>query len=327
MNEKTSISFLCSPGMDSFLPDIMDELEKRGHNVYRCVDNTKEKVLYAIEKSKIIWIEWAAEFFPLSNGHYLDGKRVFVRLHSYEAFSDLVKMWDWTKIEAVIFVADHVKDLMCDKQPESFIDGSMGIGNPKLVVIPNAVNVGRFKDYPHADGSKICWLGYINYKKGPQLLAEVFRRLAEIGPYTLDIGGPFQDERFRYYLNNYFDRHNISSRVKFWGTVPRETVPSWLGQFDYLLNCSVWEGDPVGVKEAMAAGTVPLVHAWPGAIKEMGAGCLVWENVTQLCSILKGIKDMTEIRKTCKLTASEYHLVHQVDAIEQLLGPPVLGVR
>ena len=81
------ISFLCHPALTSFLGDITRWLEPN-HSVFRCYSLEKDTIKYAIERSDIVFVEWANELLVyLTREGMLDGKRVIVRLHSYEVFT------------------------------------------------------------------------------------------------------------------------------------------------------------------------------------------------------------------------------------------------
>ena len=65
--------------------------------------------------------------------------RVVVRLHSYEAFSKWPHLTNWSNIDDVVFVCEHLRDFA-----RRAIPGLQGTQAPRLHVVPNAVDPGRF---------------------------------------------------------------------------------------------------------------------------------------------------------------------------------------
>ena len=97
--------------------------------------------------------------------------KYITRLHSYEMFTDMPKQVDWSKIDKLVYVSDVVHDY-CSKK--------YGIPTDISTVINNGVNIEKYQ-IPEKKkfNKKVAFIGYMNYKKGPQMLLEVFRKIHE----------------------------------------------------------------------------------------------------------------------------------------------------
>lgn len=308
------ISFLCHPGLTSFLGDITKWLEPN-HSVFRCYSLEKDKVKYAIERSDIIFVEWANELLVyLTREGMLDRKRVIVRLHSYEVFTPSIRQIVWPAVSDLIFVAPHVQAYFNKTYP--FVQAATKI---RQHVIPNGVDLNRFKLIERPIGRNLCFLGDISYKKGLPLLLQAFSYLRKetSEDYHLWIGGAFQDERFGVYYDHIIPELGLEGSVHYKGRI--EDVPAFLEDKDYIVCSSPWEGHPVNVIEGMACGLVPVIHNFPGA-KDLYHPALVWSTVEDFKNIV--VSSMPDMRRTCRLEVIHrgWTVEKQVERLEKVIG-------
>lgn len=135
---KIRIAVICLPGLDSFLPDIVHELEKN-YDVQICYSKDMSEVANVIEWCDILWIEWANELaVHVTNNIDVKDKKVLIRLHSYEALSGYCAQIKWEEVDGVIFVAQHIKDLL----PKQHINLPKDL---RTYIIPNGVNTEKFR--------------------------------------------------------------------------------------------------------------------------------------------------------------------------------------
>ena len=136
---KKHIAVLCLPGLESFLPAIVEHLSKK-HFVRICYSKSLQEMEELIAWADLIWVEWANELAIelTQKSKVLAEKQVILRIHSYEVLSGFLQHIVWSKISAIIFVAEHIKNLALKQLP--------GLANPELdppeiLVIPNGVPV------------------------------------------------------------------------------------------------------------------------------------------------------------------------------------------
>jgi glycosyltransferase involved in cell wall biosynthesis len=125
-------------------------------------------------------------------------------------------------------------------------------------VIENAVDISAFK----ARGLRrdrtepklrSLFVGRVeDASKGVLWLGEILDALPETVTLTIAGNGPDMDSLKRRLAGNW-------KRVTYLGSVPQESVPSIMSEHDVLIMPSRYEGLPMTLIEAMAAGCVPVV--------------------------------------------------------------------
>ena len=255
---KRRVAFIGSPRTQNFLDDIRAHLGADFE--LRSAFTVERQALHdAIAWADTVWLEWADELaMTLSHEPGLfNGKAVLLRLHSYEAFTGLAARINLDVLSDVIFVAPHIRDIVCRQVPEL-------AQKTRVHLVPNAVNGERFPLMPHRHGFELAFLGNINYKKGPMLLLHAFHALHQADPrYRLHIGGAIQDERYFHYFNQLGSELGLGGAIRFYGTV--HDLPAWLKTKDAVIVSSLLEGHPLGIMECMATGLKPLIHTFVGA--------------------------------------------------------------
>ena len=287
--EKTDlkkVAIICAPGLDNFLFDISDYF-KANYEVKICLGNSLEETFNAIKWADIIWIEWADQsaINVTRFEQLLYQKQVILRLHSYEAFTNYLDYIKWPVITDLIFVAEHIKDIVLKKYPtiKSCVD--------RIHVISNGVDVNKFELDPYravsrdSFGKDLAYMGYLNFKKGPLLLFTAFAELLEVDPdYTLYIAGGFQEERYQLYMEQ-MQRQNplMAERIKFYGWV--ENPKEWLKDKSHIICSSVLESQGMGIMEAMAMGLKPIIHNFVGA-DTIYPKKYLWNTASEFCQMV-----------------------------------------
>lgn len=165
--------------------------------------------------------------------------------------------WIWNNL--VDFSITVSKDL------EDHIIEKYGVDPRSILTIPNGIDTGRFvssgcvetlrEELGIDPGDKVVGtVGRLMRQKGMPYLLEAFRILrAEAPDTTLVIVGD-GEERDR--LEKIATESGVSEKVVFTGI--RRDIPDLLALFDVFTLASLWEGQPITIMEAMAAGR-PIV--------------------------------------------------------------------
>jgi glycosyltransferase involved in cell wall biosynthesis len=127
------------------------------------------------------------------------------------------------------------------------------IGRKRVAVIDNAVDLGKvplLRTRESHRSPRVVTLGRISPQKDPGLFSEVAQRVSERGVRFVWIGGGSAE-------NEALLRSNPNVTVTGW--VPREEALDKLTEGDVYLQTSRWEGMPLAVIEAMAAGLPTVV--------------------------------------------------------------------
>ncbi len=282
------VAVICSPGLDNHLGEVGDFL-KANYEVKFCVTWDMETIFNAVGWADVVWIEWANKTAVdvTSLGHLMYQKQVILRLHSYEAFGTDPDWIHWACITDLIFVAAHVRDLVLKKYP------TIKDNVDRIHLIPNGIDCERFtlpdsrRYQPTPLNKKIACLGFINYKKGPQLLWTSFAELLKNDPeFELHIAGEFQDPRYEEYFKHMRATNPVfAEKVVFHGWIAEPE--KWLSNFGYVVCTSMWESQHKALMEGMAMGLKPLVYNFVGASDIYPEG-VIWNTASEFCSQARG---------------------------------------
>jgi glycosyltransferase involved in cell wall biosynthesis len=202
----------------------------------------------------IAWFEWADGLVINATKSPKIPPKTICRLHSYELFTDMPANIDWNKIDNLVFVNPIVRDLTLEK---------FGIRPDITRVLYNGVDVEKFsipKDKSY--NKKVAYIGFLNYKKGPDLLLHAFY---EIWKYDhnmeFHVAGDFQDERIGLYFSSIAP--NLPFKIHMDGWV--NNISEYLKDKDYIISTSLFESFQYSIAEGMASGVIPLIHHWRGS--------------------------------------------------------------
>jgi len=229
----------------------------------------------------IAWFEWCDQ-------NIIGASRVewrcplVVRLHSYEAFADMPEQVNWKNVAALVFVADHIRDLALQKWPQIAQE-------TRIRVIPNGVSTEGLTFSKRSHGKRIGFLGYLNGKKGVETMLELMRRHRD---YEWHIAGEFQDAHLAYWFK---DAIADLPQVWYHGWVDPAGKDAWLDEIDYLLSPSVVESFGYSIAEAMLKGIKPLVRYRQGASELWPSEC-IWRDVDDFERLLQGPYDSAMYR-------------------------------
>ncbi len=305
---RLKITVLCLPGLESFLKDIVDFLKVK-HDVRVCYSTKGQDIEAAIKWADTIWLEWANELALKLTNHptLLEGKRVICRLHSYEAFTTFPKQIDWNVIDKVIFVAEHIKNITQELAPK--------IKTTSMSIIPNGINLEKWKFRTRRKGFNIAYVGSINYKKGsillPHLLNAVYNKDKR---YRLHIAGEIQDPRYAFYFKQMVQDMGLSNNFIMYGKI--DDIDTWLEDKNYILSASLLESQQLSLCEAMAKGIKPVIHNFVGA-KDIYPGEYVFNTIDEAADMIHSTDyKSAEYRQ---YISERYNLTDQLEKIDKLI--------
>lgn len=274
------IAIICSPGNDNHLAEVVDYF-KLNYETKVYITNDLKQIFKALQWAETVWIEWADQsaIDVTRFERLLFQKQVILRLHSYEAFTSYLDYIRWSAITDLIFVAEHVKDIVLKKYP--VIKSNVN----RIHVIPNGIDMNKFKLVKKTKGKDLAYLGQINHKKAPMLLFVAFAELLKIdSTYKLHIGGVFQEERYALYLGQ-MQRQNplFIKQIQFHGWI--ENPEEWLEDKSHIICTSVFESQGKGIMEAMSMGLKPVIHNFVGA-DTIYMKKYIWKTVSEFCEMV-----------------------------------------
>ncbi len=149
-------------------------------------------------------------------------------------------------------------------------------GLSDIPLIPNGIPVNDYASHPvprdvwrsregfSPDDLLLVSVGRLTREKNHALLLDAFAYLHATHPHAHIVLAGVGKERSA--LEARADRLGIRSKVHFLGL--RNDIPDLLGAMDLFVLASDWEGNPLCVMEAMAAG-LPIVSTAVGGVPEL----------------------------------------------------------
>ncbi len=148
-----------------------------------------------------------------------------------------------------------------------------------VAVLPNVTGAGRLPSEEPRDNrakvpGRLLFVGRLRVRKGVEVLLHALRDLARNHPEVqLRIVG---DGEHRSRLEALAGDLGLGERVEFRGACPPSEIPRWMGTAQALVVPSIYEGMPLVILEAMAAG-LPVVASRVSGIPEVvGHGETGW---------------------------------------------------
>lgn len=313
------IAFFCKEN-DSFINPIINYLgQKYGDRVEitKHGDCQPPQFFEILNKVDLAWLEWLSDWCvgATSGDKY---SKLFIRMHSYEAFnldhknSGHVQNVNWNQIDELIIpnrsvmqVVNQLKNFIAEDMAATGGEVSLikpNIDSHKINVIPNPVDCTKYRVANSKGAKKLCWIGYINYKKNFELALYLFKQLLAVDPtWEFHIAGTFQDPRHRLYFE-WFTRdipknNQPNARIFYYGWVPPEHMNKWLEDKSYIVSSSLYESFHYGLAEGMTAGLIPLIHHWFGA-DALYPEKFMWDTVPEAVKLVNEFEDMNE--DTCR---------------------------
>jgi len=310
LKQDIKIAFLCLPGLDNFLKDIVETFSL-GYDVKLVVTTDGDQISEAIKWADIVWLEWANDLaiFATNQVPEIQNKKVVCRLHSYEIFTQFPEKINWTNIDKLIFVGDHIKRILHELHPNLNIDPD------KEEIVYNGVDLDKFKFSIHKPGYNLSVLAHINYKKDPSAWIQIISKLKEIdNRYKLHVGGDFQDTRYKIYFDYTKKEMNLENNFIIHGWI--KEVDKFLEDKDYTLSTSIHEGHPYNILESMARGIKPVILNYSGA-KEQWPNELIYNTIDE--AVEKITEELYDSESYRRFIEDNYSLEEQLDSFNHLL--------
>jgi len=207
---------------------------------------------------------WLSRFLP-------PHKKLVVRLHSYEAFTQWPFFLNYGGVDGFIFVADHIRRF-------SDLQFRWSRFPLQTELLPNFNFLKRF-ELPKAPVARrtLAMVGYSNLNKDPLMAAQALALLRKQDPKwrLLLVGHRWDPSKLRgreleYFLQfeAFVDDNNLSDAIVYRDFT--RDIPVVMREVGFILSCSWREGTHESILEGMASGAIPVVRRWP-MVHEFGA--------------------------------------------------------
>lgn len=311
VKQDTKIAFLCLPGLDNFLKDIVETFSL-GYDVKLVVTTDGNQIAESIKWADIVWLEWANEMtvFATNQVPEIQNKKVVCRLHRYEAFTQFPDKINWKNVDFLIFVAESMKKTFHELHP------NINLNSCKEEIVYNGVDLDKFKFLVHKPGYNLSVLAHINYRKNPETWVQIIGKLKEIdNRYKLHVGGDFQDPLYKIYFDYIKKEMNLENNFILHGWI--NEVDKFLEDKDYTLSTSIHESFGYNIAEAMARGIKPIIHNFDGA-KSLWPSELIYNTIDE--AVEKITEQAYDSESYRRFIEDNYSLEKQIDNMEAILN-------
>jgi len=218
-----------------------------------------------LDWADIVFVDWCQATAALYTLIDPGTTRIIIRLHSFEAFNFWPHLVDWTRVDDVVFVSEHLRDLAKAVLPQLAEDGA-----PRLWALDNAMDLYRYpKPKPAEARFNLGLVGVGAVAKDSRWAIEVLRHLRQHDAryQLLMIGSNLKDgtsaaaKQYGALLKQDLDELEPSGAVQRRGQT--DDVPGALTEVGVILSSSVRESFHCGLVEGAASGAVPIVRDWP----------------------------------------------------------------
>ena len=210
-----------------------------------------------------IFVGWCDNAAMWATIHAPPHARLVDRIHSIDALSAHPHMIDWSRVSDVIFVADHVRELVQRAVP--------AIANgPNIHVLPNAMTLDPFGKRKRSGANRtIALIGWAQRVKDPIWALEVLARLRVHDPdwKLLLLGSDFKTRshlselRYRDRFRARAQHDDVRDGITYAGYC--RDLPEALRAAGFILSASRREAFPVGSTEGAASAAAPVIRNWP----------------------------------------------------------------
>ncbi|MGO0575851.1 hypothetical protein [Ornithinimicrobium panacihumi] len=220
-------------------------------------------IVEIVRTADVVVADWADKGAAWASTVVRPDARMVVRVHSVDVLSAPAHLLDWSRVDDIVFVSEHIRDLF-----RSVLGHR--VSHATHHVVTNIVPPENFPDPLLPDASRTLGIvGWAQVVKDPLFALDVLERLIAVDPsWRLRlIGADFGDHHAawaRAYADE-FRRRALSSplvdHIDYSGFTRR--LPDQLRHVGFILNTSLRESCPVGTLEGTAAGAFPVVRDWP----------------------------------------------------------------
>jgi len=275
--------------------------EQDEHEVKVFVNGDQNAFVGTLQTTEVAWFDFANEMFIASQKLYKHKTfKTIVRLHSYEAFTQMPDQIDWARVDDLILVNESVRGILEMRGMWRRISE-----NTRVHIIPNLVDTEKFDFTPDKDLKKIAYLGHLNYKKDPSLILPI----AEALDHDICVAGEFQDLRYQVAFDQYF-KGGKGKNILMQGY--QKDVNTWLKDKGFILNTSLFESFNYALCEGMLTGSLPLIRNWLGS-ESIYPGFKKWSTIQECLALLDGYMEMNEEERRKIQEANRQFVVDNYD--------------
>lgn len=262
--------------------------------------------------------------------------RLVVRVHAVDALRPWIHLVDWGRVDEVVFVAEHMKDLVRAELGAALDGVTIRVLPPP---IPEAPRLGA----PRPSGCRtLAMVGWAQRVKDPLMALEILAELRRTGASwrLILIGadfaetGPASGVQYAQRFRQRALADDIRDAIVYTGYL-KDVRPALL-EASHILSTSVREGQPFAVIDGMMAGAVPVIREWPQFASTQAARRIygdrwVIDSVAEAVAMIQATSsDQAHRRESAAVhnwLVSNWHNRNSARELRELVGLPARRKR
>lgn len=218
-----------------------------------------------MEAADVLFVDWADRGGFAALLAVPEGLPVTLRIHSMDALSPWIHLLDWSRVDDLVVVSEHMR-LLLQRQLGERLAGT----GTRVHVVPNLLDRSRIPEHK-TDGHRrrLLMVGWAQRVKDPLWALEVLSTLrAEDPSWRLRLVGPdfggsaaVSERAYAEEFRRRLLRDDVRDAVELVGRT-RHLAPH-LAASGFVLSTSRRESFGLGLVEGAASGAVPVVRDWP----------------------------------------------------------------
>ena len=308
--ERPSVLMCCQASLEHLALDLCRELEK-SIEVKTAVAASFGPFQWPLKEARVIWLEWGSHLAAEATRHpeLLGGKKVILRLHSFEILGSEAADINYDLVTDVIFVSRFMRSLAQRKLPGR-------LDRLRAHVIHHGIDLEKFSFIPNRGvKKKIAFIGNLDAPKDPMLMLQAFTFLHKRHPeLELHVAGLPDNKRYYLAMPDMIAKNSLEECTHFYGRV--KDMPGWLADKDYVFCTSPIESQGVPLLEAMHRGARPLIYNFPGA-SELYPHSFLWSNLDELEKL---VLEGPEPEEASRFVAEKYSMGRQAASFLKVIS-------
>lgn len=208
-----------------------------------------------LQDQDVVFFEWAASLLIRATQLPKHG-RIVTRMHSVELATSVERV-NWQNVDHLIVLNEALGQRLAQ-----LVDMPL----PPTTIIANGVNLATYQIVPRSFDYRVGMVcNLLPIKRIYETILAIHQLRQDGHPFRLQIAGrPGEGEarRYAWALENLVAALDLTEAVTFAGYVT--DVDRWLHDIDIFVSNSYWEGQQMGLIEAMASGCYCVSHCWAG---------------------------------------------------------------
>lgn len=203
----------------------------------------------------VIWVDWADKN-ALDVQDWLTPAKKILRIHRYEAFTNVWDTLNPDAFDVVVFVAEHIKKALEER---------LGREITNAVICSNYVDLEAMTIAPDKElNHNIAYAGYFSRKKG---IGELLMIAESMPDYNFHLAGDLQEIDYMDFMQ---ERLPSNVTIYPWS----DDLNAFFSKMSYVINTSLSESFSVATVEGMLCGCRPIVRNWEGSEALYPAECI-----------------------------------------------------